>query len=472
MADNIIGRKKEQEQLWKCYHSGRPEFIAVYGRRRVGKTFLVKHVFEKNIDFYMTGIYQGSRQDHLALFQKQINQYADSIYPPVHTWDEAFEQLKHYLSNLQKERIVVFLDELPWMDVPRSKFLQAFSVFWNMYGSDNNRLMLIVCGSATTWMTSQLIGNTGGLYNRLTQNIYLEPFTLAETQQFFDSRNIGWEKKQTIDFYMAAGGIPYYLSLVQPGLSVAQNIDRLFFAPHAPLQQEYEFLFRSLFKDAAIYQRVVELLSRKAKGMTREEIKQSLKLKDGGMLSTVLSNLRTCDFIRKYRAFGKKERDVLYQLCDFYTLFYLRFVKSHGGDEHLWSHSTDDPARRAWSGYAFEQVCLQHIRQIKQALGISGVQTNTCSWVSREPEHGAQIDLLIERRDDVVNVCEVKYAAAPYAVSKEYYLQLMNRIALFRSQTGTRKALVLTMITTYGLKPGGYASSVPLSLTFDDLFGS
>ena len=454
-----------------CYESNRPEFVAVYGRRRVGKTFLVKQFFNDDFDFYVTGIYQGTRQEQLALFNKQLNKYSDNLYPPVSSWYDAFAQLEHYLSRIEKKRIVVFFDELPWMDSPRSKFLQALGLFWNMYGSSKQNLMFVVCGSSTTWMTNKLIGNTGGLYNRLTRSIYLEPFTLAETKLFLDSKDIGWNKHQTVDFYMTTGGIPYYLSLVEPGQSVAQNIDKLFFAPHAPLKMEYDFLFKSLFNDAALYQRVVELLSQKARGMTREEIKKNLKIQDGGALSVVLDNLCSCDFTVRYHGYGKKERDAVYQLRDLYALFYLRFVRNSGGDENQWSHAIDNPSRRAWSGYAFEQVCMLHLQQIKQALGISGVLTDSCSWVSRNPEQGAQIDLLIDRRDQVINVCEIKYASAPYAVSKEYYLHMMERLELFRSQTGTRKALILTMITPYGLKPGGYASSVHQSLTIDDLFG-
>ena len=234
MEERIIGREREQEIVRNCTESDKAEFIAIYGRRRIGKTFLVKQYFADRFDFYTSGIYQGSRRDQLALFAKQLNKYAKGVYPVPSTWFEAFDQLEHYLSQLKKRRIIVFFDELPWMDAPRSKFLQALELFWNMFASTKSNLKFIVCGSATTWMTSKLIGNRGGLYNRMTCTIRLEPFTLNETEKYLNSRGIGWQRQQIAECYMALGGTPYYLSMLRRDLSVYQNIDELFFAEQAP----------------------------------------------------------------------------------------------------------------------------------------------------------------------------------------------------------------------------------------------
>lgn len=472
MANEIIGREREIGVLQACTESDRAEFIAVYGRRRIGKTFLVKQFYSDTFDFYTSGIYQGSRRDQLALFNKQLNKYANSVYPIPNTWFEAFNQLEHYISNLNKERIIIFFDELPWMDVPRSKFLQALESFWNMFASTRNNLKLVVCGSATTWMISKLIGNKGGLYNRLTCSIKLEAFTLRETESYLKHAGMCWTRKQIVDCYMTIGGTPYYLSLLKKDLSVFQNIDNLFFSTDAPLRTEYKFLFRSLFNDSTNYRNVVNLLAKHGQGMTRSEIREALKMSDGGMLSDILNNLCSCDFVRCYSGFKKKERDVMYQLSDLYILFYLRFVTNanYNNDHRAWSNMIDNPARRAWSGYAFEQVCFSHVAQLKQALGINGILSSVCSWRSRHADKKAQIDMIIDRRDQVINLCEMKYSSAPYEITKDYYQHLMDRQELFRSETSTRKALMLTIVSALGLKSNAYSASIPRVLTLEDLF--
>lgn len=471
MTNDIIGREREIGILQSCTDSDKAEFIAIYGRRRIGKTYLVKQFYGENFDFYTSGIYQGSRRDQLALFNKQLNKYANSVYPLPNTWFEAFDQLEHYISNLKKDKVIIFFDELPWMDAPRSKFLQALESFWNMFASTRNNIKLIVCGSATTWMMSKLIGNKGGLYNRLTCSIKLEPFTLHETEIYLKHAGMDWPRGQIVECYMTMGGTPYYLSLLRNDLSVYQNIDNLFFSTDAPLRTEYTFLFRSLFNDSNNYKNVVNLLAKHGQGMTRSEIRDALKMPDGGMLTEILDNLCSCDFVRRYHGFEKKERDVMYQLCDLYILFYLRFVAgSTHLDQHTWSNMIDNPVRRAWSGYAFEQVCFGHVTQLKQALGISGVLSNVCSWISRDVENKAQIDMVIDRRDQVINLCEMKYSSTPYEITKAYYQHLIERQEQFRSETGTRKALMLTMVSASGLKPNNYSSAVPKVIILDDLF--
>ncbi len=469
----IIGRVDEQRILETCYKSDKAELIALYGRRRVGKTYLVKTYFKEKFDFYVTGIYEGTKAEQLRFFNKQLSDYSGVPYPQVDNWFDAFDQLKHYISNLKREKVVIFIAELPWLDTPRSRFIKAFELFWNSWAADQPRIKLIVCGSATTWMISHLLGNKGGLHNRVTRRIKLSPFSLAETEAYLKSQGIVWNRYQIAEAYMIMGGTPYYLQMLQKGYSLSQNIDYLFFSENAELRNEYGFLFRSLFNDSSIYRSTVELLSKKAKGMTRAEMMKTLKLPEGGTFSEVLENLCNCDFIRKYSAFGKKERDVLYQLTDLFTLFYLRFVKnSNGRDERLWSNMIDSPERRTWCGYSFEQLCLHHIQQIKNRLGISGIQSDVCSWTlpANDEHKGAQIDLLIDRKDQIINLCEMKYSTGEYEITKRYNDEMQERRELFRSQTKTRKALHLTMVTTYGVKENPYSGMIQSQVIMDDLF--
>lgn len=466
--ENIVGREKEQQMLHDYVNSGNAEFIAVYGRRRIGKTFLVKQYFDEQFDFYATGIYDKSKKEQLANFNRQLNKYSGAYYPYVDDWFEAFTQLQHYLETLRdKRRIVVFLDELPWMDTPRSKFIRALELFWNEWASNQPNVKLIVCGSATTWMTNKLLGDKGGLHNRVTRPIRLRSFTLKETEEYLIKHGFAKDRIQMLESYMVFGGTPFYLSMLNPRLSMTQNVDELFFSETAPLRDEYAFLFRSLFNDASAYRRIVETLAKKAKGMTKREIIEELGVTDNGNLTEILDNLCKCDFIRKYSAFGKKERDMMYQLVDHYCLFYLRYVQhDNSQDQHRWSHTIDNGAKQAWSGYAFEQVCLRHIEQIKQALKIDTILSDVCSWQNAE----AQIDLVIERNDHTINLCEMKYRQEPFSVTKKYYEEMSNRRELFRKATKSTKALHLTIVTPFGIKDNAQAKDIQSIVTLDDLY--
>lgn len=468
MADTIIGRVAEQEILRQRINSENPELIAIYGRRRVGKTFLVRQYFNDAFSFYSTGIYQGSQKEQLSAFNRQLEYYSGHKCESAKDWFEAFSQLREYLESIAGDKpTVVFLDELPWMDTPKSRFVKALEYFWNSWGATNKRLKLIVCGSATTWMRENVLSDRGGLYNRTTRSIYLAPFTLYETEQYLLSRGINWNRYQIAECYMVLGGTPLYLQMLERNLSVTQNVDNLFFIQNAPLAREYDFLFRSLFKEANLHRQVIEVLAKKATGMTRNEIIAAAKLEDGGVLTKVLRNLCDCDFIRQYTAFGKTDRGTIYQLTDLFALFHLRYVKGYRGqDEHHWQNMIDSPSRRAWSGYAFEQLCLHHIRQVKQKLGITGVQSDVYAWKG----DGGQIDLLIDRRDQTINLCEMKFSQGEFEITKQYDEHLRERAEMFRSATNTRKALHQTFVTTYGVKKNLYSGNVQSEVILEDLF--
>lgn len=470
--DKIVGREAERKLLQRYQESEKSELVALYGRRRVGKTYLIRCMFRDEFDFSFTGMYETSKSLQLRRFAKQLG-----VDETPKDWFEAFDLLRDHLIALKKKTVTVFLDELPWMDTRNSHFLEAFSMFWNTWPMGTSLLKLYVCGSSTSWMLNKFIGDKGGLYGRTSRTIYLRPFTLRETGQYLTTvKNFTLTHRQILDIYMIMGGIPYYLDMLDPELSVNRNIDELFFASNAPLRAEYEFLFRSLFSNSDRYRKVVEILSQKLKGMTRKEILETLK-SDGGSLSKVLEDLSACDFIRSYSAIGKKNKSCIYQLTDLFCLFHIRFVThEREQDEHYWTNLPEG-MKNAWSGYAFEQVCLHHIPQIKNKLGISGVFSNVFSWNSGPftdddgtKWNGGQIDLLIDRRDDVINICEIKYSSEQYVITKDYEHHMMDRISLFRHCTHTRKSLVNTFITTYGVKKNIHSTSIQKEVTMDDLF--
>ncbi len=478
--ESIIGRKREQKLLREYCDSGRPEFIALYGRRRVGKTFLVKQFFKNEFSFYMTGIFEGSLTDQLANFAARLSSHSGKWQSVPKNWFEAFAMLQSYLETKNDDApLVVFIDELPWLDTPNSRFIKALELFWNSWGSTCSRLKFIVCGSATTWMLSKLLGDRGGLHNRVTRRMYLRSFTLAETEQYLQANGFVYSRQQVIDIYMIMGGIPFYLSMLRKSLGVEQNVDDLFFADDAPLRDEYGFLFRSLFKDTKKYTRVVELLAQHGQGLTKPEIVKALNVVDNGSFTEVLDNLVSCDFLRRYSAFGKKERDMMYQLMDPYTLFYNRFVKDDNhSDNHRWTNMMLQGAQNAWKGYAFEKLCLRHIDQIKRGLGIGGVLTDVCSWycprqkatAERPAYKGGQIDLLIDRVDGIINLCEMKYSSRPFVVTAAYAKEMDDRRALFREKTRTQKALHITIVSPYGVAQNANSWCVQSQVTADDLF--
>ena len=469
----IIGRVREQAELRRYFESGRPEFIAITGRRRVGKTYLVKELFFSDMSFYFSGAIGKniSNKYQLNRFDEAIAEYGGKKASTSQCWADAFRKLQKMLEPPRKSRQVVFIDELPWLDAPKSDFLSALDYFWNTFASSRPDLMLIVCGSAASWMVRNLFENKGGLHNRITGRITLAPFTLGECEAFFKEYGVVMNRYQIAEIYMVLGGIPYYLNMLEKSLGPTQNIDRLLFADNAPLKNEFNEVYRSLFRTSERHIGIVQALSKTEAGLTRDEIIKTAKIPGGGNLTKTLSELEQCGFIQKYADFTKQKNNAYYRLIDPFTLYWLKYVSNNNSkDEYYWTNLLDDGGRRAWSGHAFEQLCLLHIAQIKRKLGISGISTQIFSWRSKEHRPGAQIDLLIVRKDGVINLCEMKYSLHPYTISMKYDQDLQQKRMAFLSETGTRNAIHITMVTTYGLTEKGYRASVQSEVTLDDLF--
>lgn len=470
----LIGRQREYRRLQQCMDSPVAEFVVLYGRRRVGKTFLVNQFFEGRFDFKVTGLYEEPKEAQLKVFMTELNAQTQTENPFPSDWIEAFTLLKKYLSSLDDgEKHVVFFDEMPWFDTQKSDFLAAFEWFWNDWGSRQNDLIFIVCGSATSWMVENFDRNRGGLFNRQTCRIYLEPFTLKETEEYLKSRNFDWIRFDIVELYMITGGIPFYLSQLEPALTYTQNIDNLFFRKRAVLWDEFDHLYKTLFSNSEMHIKVVEALSTKRIGLTKKEILEKTKLPANGLFQKVLENLVTSGFVRLYPFYGNKKQKNLYQLADYYSAFYYRFIKNRNGrDEHFWTNGIVSPSRASWAGFTFEQVCKDHIKQIKHKLGISGVLTEESSWFIQgdEENDGAQIDMVIDRDDRITNLCELKFSTTEFEIDKDYYRNLQNKIESFRNDTKTKKNLRLTFVTTYGVKQNMYSSRVQSQVTLDDLF--
>lgn len=469
----LIGRTNEKALLQSYVGSQQAEFIAIYGRRRVGKTFLISNIFADMIVFETSGIIHGSSEDQFAAFNHSLRKIGyTGLY--TNTWMDAFFALEQTLTPKIKEdqRQVIFIDELPCLDVRSTRFVVALGHFWNSWVSKHNNLMLVVCGSATSWMVDNVVNNHGGLHNRITHSMHLHPFNLAQCEEYFQARGMAWDRQSIMQAYMVFGGVPYYLSLIKPSESVAEVIDRLLFSPQGELHEEYRRLFSSLFSNPEPYMTIVRALANHRYGLTRDELAEHLGKSDGGGLTKLLDNLEKCDFICYHRVRLKKINKTggYYALSDSFVQFYHTYLDTPSNDEHYWSHNLLSPKTNTFFGLAFERVCMSHIPQIKKAIGIDQIGTEYYSWRSTDKEQKAQIDLLIERADRIINLCEIKYSNLPYTITKDADLKFRTRQAAFVNQTGIRYGIQATYISPYGLTPNTYSSSILKVITMDDLF--
>lgn len=480
MMDTIVGRQAEIKKLERIYESNRSEFVAIYGRRRVGKTYLVKELFKKRMAFWHTGLSPFDRdktyllRDQLQAFYYSLQDYGWQGGSSPKSWLEAFRMLEKLLEQKDDgSRQVVFIDELPWMDTARSRFIPAFEHFWNGWASKRDHIMLVVCGSATSWIENNLINSKGGLYNRLTNEIKLYPFTLRECEEYFSRQHMKMSRYDIAQAYMVFGGIPHYLSLFEKGLSVAQNVDKLLFSRDAQLRNEFNRLFGSLFKNAEDHIKVVRHLASRRSGYSRDEILKATGIKNGGGATQILNALVESGFVDAYVPFSARKKEQ-YKLADAFSLFYLRFIDGQTGiDPQFWQKNNRSPLLNSWRGYAFEDLCFNHIHAIKESLGIAGVSATVSSWVveSSSGKTEMQMDMIISRTDNVINLCEMKFYSAPFTIDKHYDLKLRKRL-LKLEETNRKASVLLTFITTFGLQENEYSGQVQNSLTLDDLFRS
>jgi hypothetical protein len=472
----LTGRHEEKLLLEKIALSGEPELVVVYGRRRVGKTYLIRNVLAPQMAFELSGMHNATLKQQLLNFSMAIAGKAGKLKPaPPTNWMEAFNMLTTYLSPLiKKQRKVVFFDEFPWLSTARSGFMQAFEHFWNTWASRQKNLMVVICGSSAAWMIQKVINNRGGLHNRVTRSIRLQPFTLCETEAFLKARKVNLDRYQILQLYMVMGGVPQYLKEVEKGESATQAIDRTCFTKDGLLHNEFRNLFLSLFGEATNHINIIRALATHGSGLNRSGIMAHCRLSSGGGTSQILDELTESGFITPYIPFGKTSKDALYKLTDEYSRFYLKFIDdSKISGAGSWVRFSAGQSWKSWSGYAFESICMKHTRQLKEALSIGGVYSETSVWQNKggNDKNGAQIDLLLDRQDNCINVCEMKFANSRFEITKDYARQLENKCSVFREETRTTKSLFITLVTTFGIKnidkfPGLVQNEIPMDRLF------
>ncbi len=476
MEQVIIGRKEELAILKKALQSSEPEMVAVIGRRRVGKTFLIRHAYQGRIDFDLTGIQNGNSREQLQNFADRLTMYAKPLFPfqRPSNWLQAFQMIVTWLEATPKtEKRVVFFDEVPWLATRNSDFLKALGYFWNSWASQQN-ICVVICGSAASWMIANVVRDKGGLHNRITKRVHLAPFTLAETEAYFKSREVHLNRYQILLTYMALGGIPHYLKEVESGKTAAQNIDYICFSPNGILKDEFLQLYPALFDNPEVHTKIVRSLAQTWQGLSRNELIAAAKLQNSGNTTQALEELLSSGFVSAYYAFGKKVKDLRYRLTDEYSLFYLKFIEENQGfGQSTWQNISQTQSWKTWSGYAFENIALRHVAHIKKALGISGIYVETSSFYQKgnAEQQGVQIDLLIDRSDHAINLCELKFYNSEVVVTKAMAKDLRTKIALFRAASQTNKQIFLTLIAPFSIIPNVHSIGlIDNSLDLDIFF--
>lgn len=485
---SLIGREKEIQILEECFNSKQPEFLAIYGRRRVGKTFTIRQFFLKKKDavfFNATGSKNGPLNEQINHFSEQIGEafFGGVIPKQGKSWDETFRVLTDATKTVPHNRkIIIFLDEFPWMATKNSRLLQNLDYYWNQHWSKDNRIKLIICGSSASWVLDKIINNKGGLHNRVTQTIHLEPFSLRDAKRFLNKLGVKLNNKQVLQIYMTVGGIPYYLSKVKKGLSAVQNIENMAFSKNSFLLDEFDKLFSSLFDESDAYVDIVRTIASSRYGVRQEELFAKLEktTKGEGGLSK-LKALEQSDFIMSFKPHFHKKKGIYYKVIDEYTLFYFNWIEpiretllSHGLRKGYWQQSQIKNGWRIWAGYSFEAICYKHLAEVGDALNLSPTAIpNTWRYtpLKGSTEEGAQIDLLFDRDDDAITICEIKNTDKPFAVDKEYANKLMNKVKVFKEKTRTKKQIFIAMISANGIKPTMYSEELISGVvTLEDLF--
>jgi uncharacterized protein len=476
MANLLIGRKEEQVILHEALHSQSAEMVAVFGRRRVGKTFLIKQTYQSHISFELTGLQSSNNKAQLQNFSNQLATFSQSLLPiktPTN-WLDAFFMLAQFLDKQPSDKKqVVFFDEVPWLAGHKSGFIMGLGWFWNSWAEQRN-IVIVICGSAASWMIQKIVNDRGSLHNRITKRVFLDPFTLSETEIYLQSRNVFYNRYQIIQIYMAIGGIPHYLNEIKAEKSATQNINDTCFSKNGLLRDEFSRLYAALFANADNHIAVVRALAQSRLGLPRPVIITNAKLSEGGNTSKVLEELEQSGFITSYYPFDKRKKEMLYRLTDEYSLFYLRFIehnKDSGSD--AWNQLSQTQTAKVWSGYAYENICLKHLPNIKKALGISGVYTQSATFFQKatDMEKGAQIDLVLDRNDQIINLFEIKFYNTEFTFSEADAKALRNQMQIFREKTGTKKHLMGVLLTTFGMKHNKHSLGlVEKILTMEDLF--
>jgi uncharacterized protein len=471
--EQLFGRKKEIEIFNEALASKQSEFIAVKGRRRIGKTFLVNTFFKEERCFYLTGIQNQPMKVQLQAFANELSFRQKKSVSRPKDWLEAFALLRNYVETVETTtKKVIFIDELPWIDSPKSNFIQIFAHFWNSWAAWEKNIILVIAGSSTSWIVNKVYNDTGGFHNRVTKRIWLEPFKLSETEAFLRSKHIQLSRYEIALIYMAFGGVPFYLYEVKIGESAAQCIERLCFADGGLLKNEFDNLYASIFNTPEAHIRIAKTLAQHPYGMEKTQLLKQAKITNSEASTKILDELVANDYLYYMIPYGKKANRGKYILADFYSRFYFNFISNPKISN--WMSEIDSNTYKTWCGLAFEWLCHYHKKEILKGLGISGIRSYEISYLNVKDDNRkmtGQIDMLIDRADNVLNLCEIKFANDVYVLSKAEGENIRKKMWYLMDHLKRRKSIFPVMITTFGCEKNmHYLGLITHQLDLDCLF--
>ncbi len=469
--NKVVGRKEEQLILSKVLWNQEAQLVAVYGRRRIGKTFLIKSFFADKIkSINLIGSKRLKNKDLLSHFRDSIVTagLVNTELPTPNNWNDAFKLLRLVLET-NSDQILIFIDEVPWFERPKSNFIGEFEHFWNSYATNRENLKIILCGSATSWMLKKLIYNKEGLHNRFTARINLKPFSIQEANEFLLSKSIKLTSKNLLELYLSIGGIAEYLKWIDKANSSAVIINDLCFKTSGNLFEEYESLVPALFSDPEKYNRLILALTKKTQGSTFKELEQLSGVAKGTTLARMLTELELNSFVTAYTPYSWGNVK-LYRLTDPYLIFYHKWIQSIKKQgvpvpENYWMQTFNSQSFRIWTGYSYETFCFTHISDILKQIGISGMRVKPSIWRSKLSKQGAQIDLVLERADHIINLCEIKFHTQPIVLDDKLENELMRKVSIFQEETKSKTEIVPLLISASEVINKGS------SIMFIDKFG-
>jgi len=489
----IIARKKEKKVLADILWSKSAELLAIYGRRRVGKTFLVRNFFESLdnvIYFEMAGQKQESGEYaplkyQLGNFKYQFERTFSKEIQVPQSWQEAFNILKKEVDRFDDAnvKLILFFDELPWLCSPKSGFFEALDQAWNTSFERQHNVKVIVCGSAASWMLKKIVHAKAGFSRRITHKIQLPPFSLKETKEYLTFKGFDLSLMSIAEIYMIFGGIPYYLNFMNPHKSIYQNIEDECFDISGRLVDEYHLVFDSLFNHSNNHKKIVEFIASRQKGVLLKELTKQFSSLKGGSLSRIIDNLVGSSFIKKTAPLYNEKKGTTYRIIDEYILFYLKWIKSapqsiiESPNTLYFQSIAQKNAYSSWKGFAFERLCLKHEYQIRKALGIHKILTmpSMVYFYDEQGKRSSQIDLLFERADRVITICEMKYSETEYSLKKSDIKSMMHKKKDLRRYLSAKKKgqkdIHICYITSNGVKHNqNFYELQPSVLHLNDLF--
>jgi hypothetical protein len=466
----FVGRKNELRMLNDAYRSGKDELVVLYGRRRIGKSSLVKRFAEKKKAYYEFEALEGETtpgqiNHFLQQLKKQID---DPILDSVRfaNWEQVFTYLTEKVINRKsKVKKILFLDELPWMAAGRIRLVSLLKYYWDNHWKSKH-VMLILCGSVASFMVKKVL-HSNALYGRTTIEILLKGFSPEEAARLLSKKR---SREETLNYQLVFGGVPKYLEQINTSQSFNKNMNTLCFSPHGIMLKEVERIFYSQFREPRTYLKIINLLKNGIFSLS--EISSKTKIPSGGGLKQYLKNLERAEMIRSYIPFDRSGNSKFkkYTLADEFLVFFFKYmgpnlrVIKESSSRRLFETLTQN-SFDSWLGFAFERFCLKHAGLLALVMDFADDILLASPYFKKNDER-FQIDLLYQRADRVITVCEIKHQNIK--IGTNIIPEMQRKCALLKVPRGY--ALEKALISLYGpdnsLKDTGYFHHF---VTLDDI---